>query len=434
MNRAGQTHPIGRAWLTVALLGVVGALNYLDRMMITTMRQSIVAAMPMTDAQFGLLTSTFLWVYALLSPFAGFLADRFNRSRLIVGSLFVWSAVTWLTAHAANFNQLLVTRALMGISEACYIPAALALIADYHSPRTRSLATGVHMAALMLGQALGGFGGWSAEHHTWAYPFSRLGSVGLVYAVVLFFILRDPPAPAASESSPASLSTDGRVKLFPAVGGLLTQSSFLLALAFWGLLGGIGGIVAVWMPTYFQEHFALTQGRAGFSVSGYLYFGSFCGVLLGGALADRWAIRNPRGRILVPAIGLCMAAPAIFVLNQSTVLTTALIGLVVYGTTRSFSDANMMPILCLIGDPRSRATGYGILNLCSCTTAGLGVYLAGSWRDAHVPLNHVFVGVVLALLLAAFFLWLIKLPSSHLAAPAPGGARGSRAPVISSPK
>src|SRR5678816_2477570 len=89
-----------RAWLIVALLWVVGCLNYLDRVMITTMRGSLVEAIPMTDAQFGLLTSVFLWVYGLLSPFAGFLADRFNRSRVIITSLFLWSLVTWFTAHA----------------------------------------------------------------------------------------------------------------------------------------------------------------------------------------------------------------------------------------------------------------------------------------------------------------------------------------------
>src|SRR5690606_14004347 len=105
-------------WLLVALLCVVGALNYLDRMIITTMRGSIVEAIPMTDAQFGLLSSVFLWVYGFASPFAGFLADKFSRSKVIIVSLFVWSLVTWLTSLATSFEQLLATRALMGISEA----------------------------------------------------------------------------------------------------------------------------------------------------------------------------------------------------------------------------------------------------------------------------------------------------------------------------
>src|SRR6186713_2134477 len=111
-----------RAWLMVGLLWVVGGLNYLDRVIITTMRGSLTEAIPMTDAQFGLLTSVFLWVYGLLSPFAGFIADKFNRSRVIIVSLIVWSGVTWLTSHASTFNELLLTRALMGVSEACYIP------------------------------------------------------------------------------------------------------------------------------------------------------------------------------------------------------------------------------------------------------------------------------------------------------------------------
>ena len=145
-------------WFLVALLCIVGALNYLDRMTITTMRSSIVEAIPMTDAEFGLLTSVFLWVYGFASPFAGYLADRFNRSKVIIGSLFFWSLVTWLTSMATSFEQLLAARALMGISEACYIPAAMALIMDWHTGSTRSTATGIHVAGVMVGQSLGFIG------------------------------------------------------------------------------------------------------------------------------------------------------------------------------------------------------------------------------------------------------------------------------------
>ncbi|MDD4192648.1 MAG: MFS transporter, partial [Mangrovibacterium sp.] len=94
------------AWMVVGLLFVVGALNYLDRTMIVTMRSSLIESIPMNDARFGLLTSVFLWVYGLCSPLAGFLADRFKRSRVVIGSLFLWSLVTWLTAHATTFEEL----------------------------------------------------------------------------------------------------------------------------------------------------------------------------------------------------------------------------------------------------------------------------------------------------------------------------------------
>ncbi|MCX6943422.1 MAG: MFS transporter, partial [Opitutales bacterium] len=185
-----------RAWLVVGLLWAVGLLNYLDRVMITTMRGSLLEAIPMTDAQFGLLTSVFLLVYAVLSPFAGYLADRFDRSRVIIGSLFLWSLVTWLTAHARTYEQLLMTRAAMGLSEACYLPAALALIADYHRGPTRSLATGLHLSGVMVGAALGGVGGWLAEHRGWAYAFDLFGLIGLGYSLVLLFLLRGPAGSA----------------------------------------------------------------------------------------------------------------------------------------------------------------------------------------------------------------------------------------------
>ena len=176
-----------RAWLAVALLWPVACLNYLDRLMITTMRDSIKADIAMSDAQFGLLTSVFLWVYALFSPASGFLADRFSRSRIILFSLMVWSAVTWLTAVAQTFDQLLVARALMGLSEACYIPAALAFITDYHRGGTRSLATGLHISGLYAGAALGGLGGYIAEQYQWQRAFAIFGAIGVGYSLALFF-------------------------------------------------------------------------------------------------------------------------------------------------------------------------------------------------------------------------------------------------------
>ena len=106
----------------------------------------------------------FKWVYACLSPVGGYVADRFSRRHVIAGSLFVWSAVTWWTGHVTTYDELLVARALMGISEAFYIPAALALIADYHAGPTRSRAVGLHQMGIYCGVIVGGFGGYVADH------------------------------------------------------------------------------------------------------------------------------------------------------------------------------------------------------------------------------------------------------------------------------
>jgi MFS family permease len=394
------------AWLIVALLWFVGCLNYLDRIMITTMRGSLQAAIPMSDAQFGLLTSVFLWVYALLSPFAGFLADRVGRSRIIIASLFVWSLLMWLTGHAKTFDQLLLARALMGISEACYIPAALALIADYHRGPTRSLANGVHLTGTTVGSALSGVGGWLAETYSWNFGFNLFGIVGICYALFLMFVLRDGPC-AEGEAS-ARPTAENKIRMGEAIVSLFSRGSFLLACVYWGLLGLAGWAVVGWLPTYLNEQFHLSQGKAGLSATGYVYVAAIAGLLLGGFWADRWSRTNEQGRIFVPMLGLCIAAPAILLAASTSLLGFAVAGLVCFGLARAFTDANMMPILCLVSDPRYRATGYGILNLFGCAVGGGAIYAGGALRDAHVDPSRIFQFAAASLALCAMLLLFIR--------------------------
>jgi len=395
--------PAPKAWLTVGLLFVIALLNYIDRTMITTMRGSIVDAIPMTDAQFGLLTAVFLWIYGFLSPLAGFMADRLGKSRVVLGSLIVWSVVTWLTAYATTFEQLLLTRALMGISEACYIPAALALIMDYHRGPTRSLATGIHMAGIMSGQSLGFLGGWIAEKHTWNTAFLLFGVFGVVYSLLLIFLLKDAPqekAPDASERNPIGFGK-GLVYLF-------RQRSFILLVVFFALVSILTWLVVGWLPTYFKEQFGLSQTMAGVYSTAYVFTSAIVGVLLGGFLADRWGRRDPRGRIWVPAIGLCIAAPAIFLASYTTMLPIAVFCFITYTVTKSFSDANTMPILSMIIDPRYRATGYGILNCCGTLIGGVALYYGGFLRDTDIGLSTIYQFAALFIVMAAISLFLIR--------------------------
>lgn len=377
-----------RAWLIVALLWCVGFLNYLDRVMITTMRQSIMDAIPITDAQFGLLTTVFLIVYGVLSPFAGYLADRFNRSQVILVSLVAWSLITWLTAHATTYGQLLATRALMGVSEACYIPAALALIADYHPTKTRSLANGVHLSGVMVGAGMGGIGGMIAESQGWAQAFAWFGQLGVVLALVSAFFLRDVRPVVGSRST--EVAPEDKVNLGEALRSLFGSRAFLMALGHWGLLGMSVWAVVGWMPTYLKEHFSLGQGIAGLSATGYYQGASIVGVLFGGYWADRWSKTKLNAPVLVPLIGLVVAAPAILLSASTSLLPLAIAGLMIFGLTKSFSDANMMPILTLISDRRYRATGYGVLNMCACLVGGLTIYAGGALRDAKVDVSTIF--------------------------------------------
>lgn len=390
-------------WLLVAMLCVVGCLNYLDRMMITTMRSSIIAEIPMSEAQFGLLTSVFLWIYGFASPFAGYLADKFNRSKVIIGSLFIWSLVTWLTSQASNFNELLLARALMGISEACYIPAALALIVDYHPGNTKSTATGLHIGGVYIGQSLGFIGGWIAETHSWHYAFHIFGIIGVIYAIILIFLLKDKQETAASAGeNNAAKST---VNIWDAFKSLFKNYAFNMVLFIWGLAGAVSWMVNGWLPTYYKEKFNLTQTEAGVYSTVYFFTAMLLGVILGGALADLWSKRNKNARILLPAIGFLIAVPGVIIASYTDLIWVTVIGFVLYAFTRPFIDANMMPILERIIDKRYLATGYGILNFCSCIIGGIGIYAAGALRDAQIDLSTVFQVAALTMIVCAVALF-----------------------------
>lgn len=405
LNPSRNKQSLFTAWLVVGLLFFVGALNYLDRIMITTMRESITQSIPMTDAQFGLLTSVFLWVYGLLSPFVGYLADRFSRSRMIILSIFVWSGVTWLTAYATTYEELLITRALMGISEACYIPAALALITDYHKGSTRSTAVGIHMTGMMLGSSLGFLGGWIAEKNQWHDAFIIFGIIGIVFSFVLFFLLRD------SNSDIGSLKEKNDMEGLSFVSGmkdLFSKKSFILLLIFWSFIGLVGWMIIGWLPTYYKEHFNLSQTNSGLYATGYFYPLGIAGVLVGGYLADRWSNKSDTSRIMVPILGLCIAAPGVFVASSTSIYYIAIAGFMIYGFTRYFSDTNLMPILCMVADKRYIATGYGTLNLFSCIVGGVGIYLSGLLRDADIDMALQFKIAAFTMLICAGLLYLVK--------------------------
>jgi len=404
IDRAADMRLIPGAWLVVGLLWFVACLNYLDRIVITTMRDSLTAAIPMTDADFGLLTSVFLWVYGGLSPFAGFLADRFRRSRVIIVSVLVWSIVTFLTGHAKTLNQLLVTRALMGISEACYLPAALALITDYHRGHTRSLATGLHLSGLGVGAALAGLGGMLAERHDWSYVFNLFGAVGIVYSLVLTFALRDTPS---LEGVTAADSHENEpVNFFMALRSLFSRGSYFLLLGYWGMIGLAGWAVTGWMPTYFKQQFNLDQGVAGVSATTTLQVAVLAGLVVGGLVADHWSRFHPRGRIFCAIIGMAASAPGIFLAAHTGSYGLAVAGVMIFGFSRAFTDCNTMPILCLVVDPRYRATGFGVLNLFANLIGGITIYAGGVLRDAHVNVRLIFelggVGMLACAVMLAF--------------------------------
>ncbi|NQD70193.1 MFS transporter [Sphingobacterium shayense] len=397
-------------WLVVALLWVVAFLNYFDRLLITSMRDPIVADFAINDAQFGLLTSVFLWAYGLVSPFGGYLADKYSRKKLIVFSVGVWSAVTLWTGYTQSFSEILITRILMGVSEACYIPAALALITDYHSGKTRSIATGLHMCGLYTGLALGGLGGYIAEAWGWRYGFHVFGAFGVLYAFLLLYLLKDAKKPQNEnlQNNPSEEYSVGE-----ALKSLFKIPSYYIILFFFSALGMANWLVNGWLPTFVKEQFDLSLGSAGISATGYMQVGSFIGVIAGGILADRWVQKNVKGRLNVILLGFCIGAPFLFLLASTASFGIAVLGMIVFGLARGANDANLMPLLAQVINPRYIATGYGFLNFLSTIVGGLMVYLGGALKDANVNLSITFQVIAVLLLLATLSLRFIKIKHNN---------------------
>jgi len=389
-------------WVVVALLWGVALLNYMDRQMLSTMKDAmqidIVELQSATN--FGRLMAVFLWIYGIMSPFAGMIADRLNRKWLIVGSLFVWSGVTYLMGIADTYHQIFWLRAIMGISEALYIPAGLSLIADYHTGRSRSLAVGIHMTGLYTGQAIGGFGATVAAAFSWHTTFHWFGIIGIAYAVILMLFLKDkkmeviPDKPLAESPQKESLGK-GLKKLFSNV-------AFWVILFYFAAPSLPGWATKNWLPTLFAENLNLPMAEAGPISTITIAVSSFIGVIVGGSLSDRWVQKNLRGRVYTGAIGLGLTIPSLLLLGFGHHIVAVIGAGLLFGIGYGIFDANNMPILCQFVSARQRATAYGIMNMTGVFAGALITDLLGQWTDGgNLGMGFAMLAIVVAAALCA---------------------------------
>jgi len=370
-------------WLVVFMLWFVALLNYLDRQMLSTMKPSMMLDIAeLTKAEnFGRLMAIFLWIYAFMSPVSGLIADRLNRKWLIVGSLFVWSGVTLAMGYATTFNQLYVLRAIMGISEAFYIPAALSLIVDYHQGKTRSIAIGIHTTGIYLGQAFGGFGAAIASNFSWQFTFHSFGLLGIAYSVLLILFLREKKTYTIDTTQRTSMGKEFKMA-FKGLGVLFGNIAFWVLLFYFSAPSFPGWAIKNWLPTLYSDSLHLDMSQAGPIATITTAMSSFVGVLLGGFISDRWVQKHLKGRIFTGVIGLILTVPALFLLGYGSGIVAILLGGVCFGLGFGMFDVNNMPILCQFVSPRYRATGYGLMNMVGISAGAVITGFLGKSADA----------------------------------------------------
>ena len=396
-------------WVVVALLWIVALLNYMDRQMLSTMQTSMKADIhELNQAEaFGALMAVFLWVYGLVSPFAGMVADKMNRKWLVVGSLFVWSAVTLAMGYATSFNQLYYLRGIIGISEALYIPSALSLLADWHEGKSRSLAIGIHMTGIYMGQAVGGFGAVVAAMLSWKTAFHWFGIIGIVYALVLAVLLFEKPSHGKTESE-STQTTVPKASLFSGFGVILSNWVFWIILFFFAVPSLPGWATKNWLPTLFAQNLGIPMEEAGPISTITIAASSFLGVIFGGYLSDRWVKRNLKGRVYTSAIGLALTIPALILLGFGHNLPAIVGAGLLFGVGYGMFDANNMPILCQFISTKQRATAYGIMNMTGVFAGAAVTQVLGKWTDGNqLGMGFAFLGAIVALALFVQ-LWFLK--------------------------
>ena len=386
----------GYRWAVVGMLWLVCFFNYADRQAIFSVFPLLKEEMGLSNVQLGIVAGSFMWVYAAFGPIAGLIGDRFNRKTLILGGLLFWSLVTLATALSTQYWHLVLFRALEGLGEAFYFPAAMSVVADYHGPRTRSRAMSLHQSSVYAGTIAGGtFAGLMGQLYGWRSGFYLFGALGVVLAVVLVFFLREPargaaeahPDDADAEAGAAPDEAAGSPPIPAGVGGTLraiygVPMVRILTLVFVGA-NFVAMIFLSWMPSFLFERFGMTLAMAGFSATAYLQIASVLGVLTGGMLADRLVRRFRGGRMMTQALGLFLGVPFIFLSGWTLSIPVLILALAGFGYFKGMYDANIWASLYDVVRPRYRASALGFMNSIGWLGGGMAPVAIGAMSQRY---------------------------------------------------
>ena len=365
-------------WLVIGMLWFVCFFNYADRQAIFSVFPLLKNQMRLSDVQLGIVGGAFSWMYAIFGPFAGALCDRFSRKSLILGALIFWSLITAATAICRDYPQLIVCRALGGLGEAFYFPAAMSLISDYHGGSTRSRAMSWHQSGVYAGSIAGGsLAGFFGQYYGWQSSFVVFGAAGILLAIVLWTALREPvrgmadaTAKGAVEDQPQAAENSGSGNLLLGLREVLQNPMAQLLIAVFIGANFVAAVFLTWMPTFLYNKFHMSLSMAGLNATIYIQMASVLGVISGGVLADALVKKMSGGRMLAQSIGLLVGVPFVFLTGWTKSVSVLVCAMIGFGYFKGLYDANIFASLYDVVPVARRGVAAGVLNSLGWLGAG----------------------------------------------------------------
>lgn len=347
-------------WYVVAMLWFVCLFNYADRQAIFSVFPLLKTELGLSDLQLGYIASSFMVVYALLAPLAGLVGDRFRRKTVILCGLIFWSAITIATALATQYWHLLLFRALEGLGEAFYFPASMSMLSAYHGRDTRSRAMSWHQSSVYAGTIVGGaVAGYLADLFGWRVGFYLFGSLGILLGVLLMWLLEEP---AVVEPKERMEHAHGAFDIRDAGRAVLGNPMVLVLMAVFIGANFVAMVFLTWLPSYLNRTFHMSLSMAGLNATAYLQIASVLGVLAGGVVADRMALRYRGGRMMTQAAGLFLGVPFMFLSGWTLSVPVFVMAMTGFGLFKGFYDANLWASLHDVVPVERRATAVGVMN------------------------------------------------------------------------
>lgn len=366
------------------LLALTYFLSYYDRLVMVVVAEMVKLEFSLSDKQLSLLTgASFVVIYGICGIAAGWLVDHFSRKHIIIGSLVLWSVLTTACGFASSFTQLAIARAGVGVGEAANVPVAISAIGDRYPPAKRPMAIAIFYAGGMVGILVCFLlGTWAATRFGWRTAFFVAGPPGILVALLIAFVFREPVREAPRRGAGAASDA-------------AHQPSFHLVwrnrpLRWLLIAGAVGTFISVgmvqWLPIFFLRSHGMSLQQVGLYFGPVLAAGMTAGLLLGGWLGNHVASRSVTDLIWISAWIMIAIVPFYLLIFWLPSLPAAL-AITFCGTTMSVLYApSFNAAWQTICDPGARGTAAGLSSFANAIIGGAGcTFLVGTLSDWWTP-------------------------------------------------